>query len=155
MYKRQVHNNSLLLLILGLPFDRALPWHKLLALAAIVNSVVHLLAFYVGGRGSSVINPDDAYHMHSNLTKVIGLEISGASCCMCFSSAKGLDQNDMPDLTLAAALCQKAAARGRQGRGPVEGFCRPPAAHAAWPLRCASACCENARGLQWRVASRG
>ena len=72
-----VHNNSLLLLAFGLPFDRALPWHKLLAFSAIVNSTVHLLAFYVSDQAKSVVDAYSDYHITKATTKVKGLEISG------------------------------------------------------------------------------
>ena len=41
-----MHCNGVLLLFLGLPFDRALPWHKLLALSTLANSAVHCAAWY-------------------------------------------------------------------------------------------------------------
>jgi hypothetical protein len=79
-----MHNNSVLLLALGLPFDRALPWHKLLALAAIFNSLVHGLTFYVAHRADSMPDAYSSYHMAPLLSKAYGMEISGASTC--FSS---------------------------------------------------------------------
>jgi hypothetical protein len=44
-----MHSNGVLLLCLGLPLDRALPWHKLLALSSLANAAVHVAAW--GGNG--------------------------------------------------------------------------------------------------------
>jgi Ferric reductase like transmembrane component len=82
VYFVAMHNNSLLLLLLGLPFDRALPWHKLLALSAVVNSILHGLSYYAGGRAKSM--PDtrnDPYHMLPHVKAPLGMEVSGAPSC--------------------------------------------------------------------------
>jgi hypothetical protein len=73
-----IHNNSVFLLALGLPFDRALPWHKMMAFAAIFNSLVHGTAFYLSGRADSM--PKDAYtehHIFNRMTKAYGMEVTG------------------------------------------------------------------------------
>jgi hypothetical protein len=72
-----MHNNSVLLLALGLPFDRALPWHKLLAFAAMFNSLVHGLTFYLGHRFDSMPDAYSSYHMVTDISKALGMEISG------------------------------------------------------------------------------
>ena len=73
-----MHNNSLLLLALGLPFDRALPWHKLLVLGLLVTSVVHMTTFYVAGRGDALKYdyPTDKYQW-GDVARAYGMEISG------------------------------------------------------------------------------
>ena len=48
-YFAAVHSNSVLLLALGLPFDRALPWHKALALCSLYNGLLHATSYYVAG----------------------------------------------------------------------------------------------------------
>lgn len=79
-YLVAIHNNSVLLLLFGLPFDRALPWHKLLAFSSLFNSLVHMSAFYYGGRASGLprAQPDADHHIFEHLTRAYGMEITGA-----------------------------------------------------------------------------
>ena len=82
VYFAAVHNNSFLLIPLGLPFDRALPWHKLLAGATIFASFVHGATFYIMGRADALVD-GDAYELHHGfrslgITRAYGMEISGA-----------------------------------------------------------------------------
>lgn len=62
-YVIAMHNNSVILLALGLPFDRSLPWHKLLAASSIFNSLVHALAFYLNGRNDTMPDADKSHHI--------------------------------------------------------------------------------------------
>jgi Ferric reductase like transmembrane component len=81
-YIAAAHNNTPVLLALGLPFDRALPWHKLLGVALIFNSFVHLVQFYAGGR-ADVYSPEDRdkpHHIFKHLKVPYGMEISGVPC---------------------------------------------------------------------------
>jgi hypothetical protein len=73
-----LHNNSVLLLAFGLPFDRALPWHKLLALSAIFNSVIHACSFYVGGRAKAIPDAHSRHHIFTHMSKYEGMEATGA-----------------------------------------------------------------------------
>ena len=66
-----MHVNSIFLLLLGLPFDRALPWHKALALLTLANSILHGITFYISPRGRAIqqtrehllLTTGDAIHM--------------------------------------------------------------------------------------------
>lgn len=80
VYLVAIHNNSVLLLVAGLPFDRALPWHKLLAFSALFNSLIHMAAFYHGGRASGLpaVDPSPDHHIYTHLTRAYGMEITGA-----------------------------------------------------------------------------
>ena len=80
VYLVAIHNNSVLLLVAGLPFDRALPWHKLLAFSALFNSLIHMAAFYYGGRASGLpaVDPSPDHHIYTHLTRAYGMEITGA-----------------------------------------------------------------------------
>ena len=73
-----VHSNVVLLLVLGLPFDRQLPWHKLLALSTVFHSILHLLAFYLGGRADTMPDADEAHHLFNTWSRAYGMEVSGA-----------------------------------------------------------------------------
>jgi hypothetical protein len=81
-----LHNNSVLLLAFGLPFDRALPWHKLLAFSAIFNSVIHACSFYVGGRAKTMPDAHTWHHMFTHMSKYEGMEVTGAPWSLCASS---------------------------------------------------------------------
>jgi shikimate kinase len=72
-----IHNNSVFLLALGLPFDRALPWHKLMAFAAIFNSLVHAMSFYFNGRAKTMPDAYTEHHIITRLTKAYGMEVTG------------------------------------------------------------------------------
>jgi hypothetical protein len=76
-YFLALHSNVFLLLFLGLPFDRALPWHKLLALCTVYNGILHFLAFYSGGRARSLEDPWRHHHMFTSVSHAYGMEISG------------------------------------------------------------------------------
>lgn len=80
VYLVAIHNNSVLLLAAGLPFDRALPWHKMLAFSALFNSLIHMAAFYYGGRaaGLPLADPSLDHHIYKHLTRAYGMEITGA-----------------------------------------------------------------------------
>jgi L-arabinose isomerase len=79
VYIVALHNNSVFLLVLGLPFDRALPWHKMLAVSAMFNALIHQAAFYVGGRNNTMVYARDAsHHIFKHVTKAYGMEITGA-----------------------------------------------------------------------------
>lgn len=78
-YLVAIHNNSVLLLAAGLPFDRALPWHKLLAFSSLFNSLIHMAAYYIGRHS---VAPNTAlsqeHHIYTNLDRAYGMEITGA-----------------------------------------------------------------------------
>jgi Ferric reductase like transmembrane component len=46
IYFASMHSNGVLLLLFGLPFERALPWHRMLAISTFVQSLIHGLAYY-------------------------------------------------------------------------------------------------------------
>lgn len=73
-----IHSNLVLLLLLGLPFDRQLPWHKLMALSTIFHSTLHLLAFYIGGRSDTMPDAAERYHLFDVWNRAYGMEVSGA-----------------------------------------------------------------------------
>ena len=74
-----IHNNSVILLACGLPFDRALPWHKMLAASSILHGVIHLAAFYAGGRAETMAYARDAsHHIFKDISKAYGMEVTGA-----------------------------------------------------------------------------
>jgi hypothetical protein len=86
-YFAALHNNGPLLLLLGLPLDRALPWHKLLALSTLANSAVHLAVSYATQEehvGSTLATGSDSGHLTSEGYLVsgwdfrTGMEASGA-----------------------------------------------------------------------------
>lgn len=78
VYFTAMHANGPLLLLLGLPFDRVIPWHRLLALSATLQGFLHGLSWYVGGR---VINmaaaSDPQHHLVRNISFQFGMEITG------------------------------------------------------------------------------
>ena len=95
-----MHSNAVLLLFLGLPFDRALPWHKLLALSTLLNSTVHFIACYAGyhhvSHGEELAQ--QPYHIIHSWGFQLGMQLSGArtrcplalhicqlaqTCCFC------------------------------------------------------------------------
>jgi hypothetical protein len=107
-----MHNNSVLLLALGLPFDRALPWHKLLALAVIFNSVVHGLTFYVGHRADVMPDAYSDYHLAPPLSKAYGMEISGVlSCCSTLANWCYITRIQVASLHLADWWCRDKGCR--------------------------------------------
>ena len=75
-----MHSNAVLLLFLGLPFDRALPWHKLLALSTLLNSTVHFIACYAGyhhvSHGEELAQ--QPYHIIHSWGFQLGMQLSGA-----------------------------------------------------------------------------
>ena len=80
VYIIAIHNNSIILLLSGLPFDRALPWHKMLAFSAIINGLLHASAFYVGGRADTMTYARQAsHHVFTGVTKAYGMEVTGVS----------------------------------------------------------------------------
>ena len=95
-YLVAIHNNSVLLLAFGLPFDRALPWHKMLAFSSLFNAVIHAAAFYYGDRAQGLPwQPDPEHHIYTHLTRAYGMEITGArsdGVCLCGEMlARGTD----------------------------------------------------------------
>lgn len=76
-----IHSNVIALLLLGLPFDRQLPWHKLLAVSTCFHSVIHFIAFYAGGRSDTMPTDAEADYHFSALWKknAYGMEVSGAA----------------------------------------------------------------------------
>jgi Ferric reductase like transmembrane component len=50
VYFAAMHANGILLLLLGLPFERTLPWHRLLAVSTFIQSIMHGLSYYVSGK---------------------------------------------------------------------------------------------------------
>eukprot|EP00892_Ulva_mutabilis_P004391 jgi/Ulvmu1/2323/UM013_0171.1 len=73
-----IHSNIVALLLLGLPFDRQLPWHKLLAVSTCFHTVLHLIAFYAGGRMDTMHDADEPYHFSTLWQrKGFGMEVSG------------------------------------------------------------------------------
>lgn len=78
-----VHSNSVLLLLMGLPFDRQLPWHKLLALSTIVHSTLHLLAFYIGAHANTMPDGQQPYHLFDSWSRAYGMEVSGLALLPC------------------------------------------------------------------------
>ena len=77
-----IHSNVVALLLLGLPFDRQLPWHKLLALSTCFHSVIHLIAFYAGGRSDTMPDAEEPYHFSVMWRRnAYGMEVSGAPHC--------------------------------------------------------------------------
>lgn len=72
-----IHSNLVLLLLLGLPFDRQLPWHKLMALSTMFHSALHLLAFYIGGRADTMPDAAAQYHLFDAWNRAYGMEVSG------------------------------------------------------------------------------
>ena len=82
VYIVAIHNNSVILLIFGLPFDRALPWHKMLAFSSIFNGLIHGFAFYVGGRAKTMqYAAKDHHHIFTHVSKAYGMECTGVSLC--------------------------------------------------------------------------
>jgi hypothetical protein len=65
--------------------DRALPWHKMVAVSAIFNGLIHQGAFYVGGRGDTMKYARQAsHHIFKHVTKAYGMEVTGAlRLCIC------------------------------------------------------------------------
>lgn len=72
-----LHSNTVMLLLFGLPFDRQLPWHKLLACVTIVNGTTHFLAFYLGGRADSLLTPWRHHHVAETWSHAYGMEVTG------------------------------------------------------------------------------
>lgn len=72
-----LHSNTIMLLVFGLPFDRQLPWHKLMACVCIVNGTMHFLAFYVGGRAKSLSDPTRHHHVTVAINHAYGMEVTG------------------------------------------------------------------------------
>ena len=72
-----LHSNTVMLLLFGLPFDRQLPWHKLLAVVTIVNGTLHFLAFYLGCRAESVMDPSRHHHVAETWSHAYGMEVTG------------------------------------------------------------------------------
>ena len=78
VYIAAIHNNSVILLACGLPFDRALPWHKMLAASSILHGVIHLAAFYAGGRADTMVYArDTSHHIFKDISKAYGMEVTG------------------------------------------------------------------------------
>lgn len=78
-YLSAMKRASPLLLALGLPFDRALPWHKLLAASSFVNAGLHMAAFYAGGPadgGAAALRP---HHLVKQLSRQYGMEVTGVT----------------------------------------------------------------------------
>lgn len=74
-----IHSNIIALLLLGLPFDRQLPWHKLLAVSTCFHTVIHLIAFYAGGRSDTMPDAESDYHFKALWDRhAYGMEVSGA-----------------------------------------------------------------------------
>ena len=74
-----IHSNVVALLLLGLPFDRQLPWHKLLAVSTCFHALIHLIAFYAGGRSDTMPDAGVPYHFSFLWDKHgYGMEVSGA-----------------------------------------------------------------------------
>lgn len=76
------HNNLLLLIFLGLPFERTLIWHKLCASATAVMGIVHMVAFYVYGiddEDEVEVQPDPApeSHHYFDISVATGMAITG------------------------------------------------------------------------------
>lgn len=110
VYIVAIHNSVVFLLLFGLPFDRALPWHKMLAFSSIFNSLIHMASFYVGGRAHTMEYARAAkHHMFKHITKAYGMEVTGASdrlrivCagnrCTCFPGS---------DMQLCISVCASA-----------------------------------------------
>lgn len=80
VYFVAMHSNAVLLLLLGLPFDRALPWHKLLALSTLLNAAVHAVACYAGThhvRHNSRLAREHWHVIHA-WGYQLGMQLSGA-----------------------------------------------------------------------------
>ena len=88
VYIVAVHNNSIILLVFGLPFDRTLPWHKLLAFASIFSSLIHGASFYVGGRAQTMRYAAGVHHhIFHGVSKAYGMECTGERLSTaCFAS---------------------------------------------------------------------
>lgn len=71
-----MHVNSLLLLAIGLPFDRALPWHKALAFSTIANSILHGISYYLAPAAYG--DMQDAEHMVLRTGATFHMAASGA-----------------------------------------------------------------------------
>ena len=79
MFFLSLHSNTIMLLVFGLPFDRQLPWHKLLAVSTCFHTVIHLIAFYAGGRSDTMPDAEADYHFKGIWDRnAYGMEVSGA-----------------------------------------------------------------------------
>ena len=76
-----MHANSLALLLLGLPFDRSLPWHRMLGLSATFQGLLHGLTYYLDHRQTQTRPRDSEYWMIHAWRFGPGMEISGAARC--------------------------------------------------------------------------
>lgn len=78
VYFTAMHANGVLLLLLGLPFERALPWHKMLAWSSTAQGLIHGFAFYVNGRRIDSIFAGRQHYAFDWWTHGSGMEITGA-----------------------------------------------------------------------------
>ena len=79
-YFAAMHANAVLMLFLGLPFGRALPWHKLLAASSIANSVVHTAAHYatLNRVKADKVMMEERYPQLHKWGFLFGMQLSGA-----------------------------------------------------------------------------
>lgn len=78
VYFTAMHANGALLLLLGLPFERALPWHKMLAWSATVQGLVHGFAYYAADRRIASQHAGSNHFAFDWWTHGSGMEITGA-----------------------------------------------------------------------------
>ena len=74
-----MHANSLMLLLLGLPFDRTLPWHKVLALSTTFQGLLHGITYHLANERIVSVAPGSKYWMIQSVQFGSGMEISGVS----------------------------------------------------------------------------
>ena len=98
-----MHVNSLILLALGLPFDRALPWHKALAWSTIANSILHCISYFAAP--ASYGSMQDAEHLV--------LE-RGATFHMAASGAQHVSNACANATTTVQCLCIQNGGHGRE-----------------------------------------
>ena len=73
-----MHVNSLFLLFMGLPFDRALPWHKALALSTVANAILHTISTYLSPLKFGPLSTlEDAEHVMSETGDTIHMVETG------------------------------------------------------------------------------
>jgi hypothetical protein len=72
-----MHSNGVLLLLLGLPFERALPWHRLLGYSATIQGLVHGFAYYAAQHKVADRHSHVMYFAFMRWSHALGMEVSG------------------------------------------------------------------------------
>lgn len=83
LFYTSMHTNSVLLLLLGLPFERALPWHRLLAYSATIQGFLHGFSYYAAGRKVVDRHAKIPHFAFMKWSFANGMEVSGTYQSLC------------------------------------------------------------------------